>query len=162
MNRLISMLRVLSVLVMAVAFSTPGLADEIEGTWRLVKRALPDGTVQTPPTVYGMSTNKNGTNQLLVFWTTPEGKPGLVSALSEWQWSDTEVAATPLLSIFDDGSGKGPVYIVGGETKRSPVERQGGRVAYQHPLNAPFVVVEGDKLTATLEGVFVDYWERVR
>jgi hypothetical protein len=26
-------------------------ADELEGTWRLVTRKLPDGTTQTPPAV---------------------------------------------------------------------------------------------------------------
>jgi hypothetical protein len=30
------------------------------------------------------------------------------------------------------------------------------------PFNEPAVVIEGDKMTATLEGAFVDYWERVR
>jgi len=54
------------------------------------------------------------------------------------------------------------VYTVGGETKRAPVTRQGAQVSYQHPIDPPYVVREGDKLTATLEGAFIDYWERVR
>jgi hypothetical protein len=105
---------------------------------------------------------KNGVNQLIVFWPTPDGKSASVSSLSKWQWSEAEVAVTPLLVVFDDGSGNPPVYVVGGEMKRAPVTRQGARVSYQHPIDPPFIVREGDKLTATLEGVFIDYWERVK
>jgi hypothetical protein len=101
-------------------------------------------------------------NQLIVFWPMPDGKLASLSEISKWEWSEAEVAVTPILVIFDDGSGKPPVYAVSGETKRAPVTRQGGSVSYQHPIDPPFVVREGDKLTATLEGVFVDYWERVK
>jgi hypothetical protein len=125
-------------------------------------RKLPDGTVQTPPTVYGASTFKDGINQLLVYWRTPDGKPASLSQLSKWEWSETEVAVTPILVIFDDGSGKPPVYANGGDRKTAPITRQGERMSYQHPINAPFIVREGDKSIATLEGVFIDYWERVR
>jgi hypothetical protein len=137
-------------------------AEDPDGTWQLVMRKLPDGTVQTPPTVQGRFTFKNGVSQLIVFWPTPDGKPASLSELSKWEWSETQVSAKPLLVIFDDGSGKPALYGVGGETKRAPITRQGGRVSYQHPIDPPFIVWEGDKLTATLEGVFVDYWEKVR
>ena len=137
-------------------------AEDPDGTWQLVMRKLPDGTVQTPPTVQGRFTFKSGVSQLIVFWPTPDGKPASLSELSKWEWSETQVSATPLLVIFDDGSGKPALYGVGGETKRAPITRQGGRVSYQHPIDPPFIVWEGDKLTATLEGVFVDYWEKVR
>jgi hypothetical protein len=148
-------------LIASLTLCAFAFADDLDGTWRLVMRKLPDGTMQTP-TVQGMSTTKDGVNQLIVFWPTPDGKPASIAQISKWEWSDTEVAVTPVLVIFDDGGGNPPVYMVGGETKRTPITRQGGRVSYQHPINAPFIVREGDKLTATLEGVFVDYWERVR
>jgi hypothetical protein len=145
-------------------FAVWGLAyaDGPDGTWQLVMRKLPDGTVQTPPTVQGRFTVKNGVTQLIVFWPTPEGRPASLSELSRWEWSEHEVAATPLLVIFDDGSGKPALYAVGGETKRTPVTRQGARMSYQHPIDAPFIVWEGDKLTATLDGAFIDYWEKVK
>jgi len=85
----------------------------------------------------------------------------LTSSLSGYR-IEGEVAATPLLVIFDDGSGKPALYAVGGETKRTPVTRQGARMSYQHPIDAPFIVWEGDKLTATLDGAFIDYWEKVK
>ena len=151
--------RVLVAIILSLASGGMAQADGPEGTWRLAMRKLPDGTVLKPPAVFGLSAVKNGIAQTTVFWSTPEGKPASFSAVDKLDWSETELAATQVLSIFDDGSGKPPVYVVGGETKRQPVTRQGGRVSYQHPTHAPFVVWEGNKLTATLEGVFVDYWE---
>jgi hypothetical protein len=133
-----------------------------DGTWQLVKRKLPDGSVLTPPAVRGLSTNKNGTNQLVVFWQTPDGKPASISQLFTYQITDMEMTATPILTIFDDGSGKPPAYTIGGEAKTVPLKREGSRISHQHPLNPPFLVIEGDQSTATLEGAFVDYWEKVR
>ena len=148
-------------LILALAPPSLTWADEMEGTWRLVMRKLPDGTIRTPPTVQGLFTIRHGVEQTIVFWQTPEGKPASLSQIDRFEVSETQVVATPILTIFDDGSGKPPAYILGGETKRSTVTRQGGRVSYQHPTHPPFVVREGDKLTATLEGAFVDYWEKL-
>ena len=137
-------------------------AENPDGTYRLVTRALSDGTVLTPPAVRGMGTFKNGVYQLTLFWRTPDGNTAALSRLSIWKWSETEVTATPLAFMFDDGSGKGPVYEWGGEPKRVAVTRQGARVSHPHPLDPVFMVWDGDKETATIEGVLVDTWERVK
>ena len=52
---------------------------------------------------------KNGIPQTNVFWSTPEGKPASFLAVDKLDWSETELAATQVFSIFDDGSGKPPV-----------------------------------------------------
>jgi hypothetical protein len=36
------------------------------------------------------------------------------------------------------------------------------RMAFKLPFDPPSVVIEGDKMTATAESRFIDYWERVR
>jgi hypothetical protein len=154
--------RLLAGLILSLSLCALAYADNPDGTYRLVMRKLADGTVLTPPAVQGMGTFKNGVYQLIVYWRTPDGKPASLSSLSKWEWSDTEVTAKPLASMFDDGSGKSPIYTVGGETKRVPVARQGQRVSHQHPLDPVFMVWEGDKETATLEGVFTDHWERMK
>jgi len=154
--------RILGGLVAAFALIALAQAEGVDGTWRLVMRKLPNGMELTPPAVYGMSTTKNGLNQLIVFWPTPDGRSASLSSISRWEWSETDVAVTPLVVIFDDGSGKPPVYSVGGDTKRTSLQKQGARVSYQHPIDPPFIVREGEKMTATLEGAFVDYWERVK
>ena len=154
--------RILAGLIISLSLCALAYADNPNGTYRLVTRTLSDGTVLRPPAVQGMGTFKNGIYQLIVYWHTPDGKPASLSSLSKWEWSDTEVTANPIASMFDDGSGKPPVYKWGGEAKRVPVTRQGRRVSHPHPLDPVFMVWEGDKETATLEGVFVDHWERVK
>jgi len=154
--------RLLAGLVISLSLYALAHADNPEGTYRLKMRKLTDGTVLTPPAVEGMSTFKNGVYQLIVFWHTPDGKPASLASLSKWEWSEKELAAKPIFAVFDDGSGKLPVYAEGGATKRVPVTRQGGRVSHPHPIDPVFMVWEGDTETATLEGVFTDYWERVK
>ena len=154
--------RLVAGLIVSLTLLTCAYADNPDGTYRLVMRKLSDGTVLTPPAVEGMGTFKNGIYQLSLFWRTPDGKPASLSRISKWEWSETEVAATPLALMFDDGSGKPPAYEVGGETRRMPVTRLGTRVSHQHPLDPVFMVWDGDKETATIEGVLVDTWERVK
>ena len=136
-------------------------AQELEGKWVLVKRVLPDGTVLTPPTVQGQFSVHKGLTQLVVYWPMPNGNPASLSSISQWEWSYAHVTVTPMLRIFDDGSGKPPAYAVGGSAKSSPLTRSGNVISYQHPFDPPFNVSDGEKLTAIFEGVFVDHWEKV-
>ena len=154
--------RLVAGLIISFTLCAFAYAENPNGTYRLVTRTLADGTVLTPPAVQGMGTFKNGMYQLTIFWRSPDGKTASLSRLSKWTWSETEVAATPLAFMLDDGSGKPPVYVWGGETVRVPVTRQGTRVSHQHPLDPVFMVWDGDKETATIEGVLVDTWERVK
>jgi hypothetical protein len=43
------------------------------------------------------------------------------------------------------------------QTEAAPVTRPGSRIAFKLPFGEPSVIFEGDKLTATEEGQFVDY-----
>ena len=148
--------------ILSLAFVTFALADGIEGTWRLVKRQLPDGTVQTPPTVVGLGTLTNGLRHLNVFWQTPDGKPASIGVISKVQLTSNEYTETLIAFVLDDGSANPVVYNFSGETKTAAVMREGGRISYKMPFDPPSVVYDGNKLTATLDGAFVDYWERVK
>lgn len=108
------------------------------------------------------TTTASGVNHKNIFWQTPDGKHSSISSIAAFKWSDTELSVTSMFSAFDDGSGKPAVYGAAGETKRAPVKREGGRISYQHPFDPPFIVIDGDKMTATAEGLFTDYWERVK
>lgn len=136
--------------------------NDLEGAYRLVMRVLSDGRVQTPPTVQGWFNIQNDLEQTTLSWSTPDGKPASLSQIDKIEVTETEVIATVVLIVLDDGSGNPPLYTFGGEAKRSPIIRQNGRVSYQHPTHPPFVVREGDKVTATQDGVFVDHWERLK
>jgi len=41
------------------------------------------------------------------------------------------------------------------------VKIDGGRLQFKLPFDPPAVVFEGDKMTATAEGRFIDVWEKV-
>ena len=152
-------------IIVGVLFSASAPAAEgiRAGTWQLVKRQLPDGTTLTAPDVGGMYTiHPSGIYHLNVFWKTPEGKPVSTSSITQHKYSETELSVTRLFGALDDGSGKPVLYGSPSETKRVPVKREGGRISYQLPFDPPFLVIDGDKMTATLEGVFVDTWERMK
>jgi hypothetical protein len=138
-------------------------AQELEGTWKLVMRKLPDGTTLVPPAVLGVYTVHNGLQNINVFWHTPEGNPASYARISTYKISDTEYTETLLFNAFDEGNGKPPAYNLKGDTEKTSVTRDGSRIAFQQPFGEPSVVFEGDKFTATLQGPkIVDYWERVR
>jgi hypothetical protein len=151
-------------LVAVLLLLTCGLAQaqELEGTWKLVMRKLQDGTIQTPPTIQGAATWHNGLRNLVVDGHTPEGKLWSFSIISNYKLSATEWTETVLLSVFDHGNGKLPDYDVTGASKTSPVTHEGPRIEFKAPFEPVTYAFEGDKWTATLEGVFVDSWERVR
>jgi len=149
-------------LITLIFFVPFAQAQEMDGTWKLVMRKLPDGTTLTAPAVLGTYTIHRDLQNLNVFWHTPEGKPASYARISTYKISDTDYSETVLFIALDDGSGKAPTYNLTGKTETTPVTRQGSRIAFQLPFGEPSAVFDGDKFTATLEGQFVDYWERVR
>ena len=50
------------------------VAPSIEGTYQLVRRELPDGTVQLPPAVMGMITYTKEFRSFSVVWKDNEGR----------------------------------------------------------------------------------------
>jgi hypothetical protein len=154
-----------SCLLVAVMLQlTCGLAQaqELEGTWKLVMRKFQDGTTQTPPAIQGAATWHNGLRHAIVDGHTPEGKLWSFSIISNYKLSATEWTETVLLSVFDHGNGKLPDYNVTGASKTSPVTHEGPRISFKPASEPVSYAFEGDKWTVTSEGVFVDYFERVR
>jgi hypothetical protein len=137
-------------------------AQEFEGAWKLTMRKLPDGKTLMSPAVQGAIIAQAGLLTRVVFFHTPEGKLASFSGVSTYKMSPAEYTETLLFSALDDGSGKAPAYNQTPQTKSTPVTREGGRISFKLPFDPPLVVIEGDKMTATAEGMFVDYWERTR
>ena len=78
----------------------------------------------------------------------------------------TEYSETRLFSIRTDQIGGKDivydhVYDHSGKTQSAPVKMEGGRLEFKHPFEPPALVFEGNKITATAEGSFVDMWEKV-
>jgi hypothetical protein len=134
----------------------------IEGTYQLVSRTLPNGTVLKPPDIMGLFTYTKTHRNFNVVWKDATGKFASFSVVSTYKLTPTEYSETLLFSIRTDQiGGKDTVYDLAGKTQSVPVKMEGGHIQFKPPFDRPTLVFEGNKITATLEGEFVDVWEKV-
>lgn len=142
-------------------------APNIEGTYRLVRRELPDGTVQLPPVVQGMLTFTTAFRNFSVVWKDDQGKFYSECYVARYTLTEQEYTETPeYLIIHDQIGGKETSYDLSGSSASSPVSVDAGRVRFALPQ--PFeqalsitVEFDGSQLKATGEDLFIDYWEKV-
>jgi hypothetical protein len=109
----ISMLLVL--MIGAVSFAAERLpsqassAPTIEGTYKLVSRTLPDGTMQSPPDIMGLMTYTKGHRTVNVMWKEPDGKIYALALGSTYTLTPREYSETLLFVIETDQiTGTGP------------------------------------------------------
>lgn len=139
----------------------------IEGTYQLVKRELPDGTVQNPPLVMGMVTFTRGFRNFSVVWKDDEGKFYSECYVARYTLTDEEYTETSVYLIVDDQiGGKGISYDLTKNTARSEVAVDGGRVSFAlpHPFERALSITvefEDGTIKATGKDLFVDYWEKI-
>ena len=139
----------------------------IVGTYQLIRRELPDGTVRVPPMVKGMFTYTEEFRNFSVLWQDDQGKFYSVCYVARYTLTDTEYSETSEYVISDDQiHRKGIRYDLSHSTAKSPVSYDGKRIRFALPQ--PFekalsvtLEFEGPKLTATAKDQFVDYWEKV-
>ena len=142
-------------------------APNIEGTYQLVRRDLPDGTVQLPPVLKGMLTYTKEFRNFSVVWSDEEGRFYSECYAARYTLTDAEYTETSEYLIVDDQiGGKEISYDLSNVTAKSPVTVDGGRISFALPESferALSIVVEfdGDTLKATGKDLFVDYWEKV-
>jgi len=162
-NTLASLLMGIAALI-ACAGQVAGEAPSIEGTYKLVSRELPNGTKQGPPDVLGLITYTKEYRNFNVYVKDATGTSFSISSISTYKLTDKEYSEKNIYyMVNDEGGGKGVTYDVSGSTATSPVSVKDRRIEFQLPLHGePAVVFEGDKLTATRKGAFIDYWERVK
>jgi hypothetical protein len=137
-------------------------ALSIKGTYRLVSRDLPDGTKQVPPNIVGLITFTTKYRNFNIYWKDASGKAMSISNIATYQLTDKEYRETNVYYLTNDEiGGKGLSYDLSATSGASPVAMKGTRIAMQLPLHdEPKVVFEGNRMTATREGAFVDHWVR--
>lgn len=136
-------------------------APSIEGTYKLVSRELPNGTVLRPPDAMGLWTFTKTHRSFTIVRKNAEGKVTLRSIMSTYKLSATEYTETFLFSAFSDQiGGKDIVHDFAGKTQSVAVKHEGGRIEFKLPFEPPFVVFEGNKIVARGPGG-VDIWEKV-
>jgi hypothetical protein len=140
-----------------------GEQPTIEGTYKLISRQLPDGTMQKPPQIMGLLTYTKSHRNFNIVWKDAAGKFSSYSLVSTYKLTPAEYSETLLFSVLTDQiGGKDTVYDLSGKAQSVPVTMNGGRIQFKLPFDPPTVVFEGEKLTATAEGRFVDLWEKVQ
>jgi hypothetical protein len=162
----VSMLLVLMIAALSLAGEQLTMqassAPTIEGTYQLVSRQLPDGTMQRPPAIMGLLTYTKDYRNFNILWKDAAGKFFSYSIVSTYKLTPTQYSETLLFSILNDQiGGKEISYELSGQTRSAPVTVQGRRIQFQPPFDPPAFVFEGVKLTATAEGRFADVWEKV-
>ena len=102
-------------------------APSIEGTYQLISRQLPDGTVLKPPDIMGLWTNTKSHRNFNFVRKDATGKFRSSSVVSTYTLTATAYSETLLFSIFNDQiGGKDIVYDLSGKTQSVPVKTEGG------------------------------------
>lgn len=153
---------VLVVMGLLYAIAASAQAPSIEGTYQLLSRKLPDGTMLSPPELMGLWTYTKSHRNLNIVRKDATGKFTSRSLVSTYKLTGTEYSETLLFHLRTDQiGGKDIVYDLSGKTQSVPVKMEGGRIHFKLPFEPPTVVFEGNKITATAGG-FVDVWEKVQ
>jgi hypothetical protein len=158
-------------LVLTLALSFAGIppkpqassAPSIEGTYTLISRQFPDGTMLRPPDVMGLWTYTKTHRNLNVIRKDATGKCSSFSLMSTYTLTGTEYRETVLFSIRTDQiGGKNIVYDLSGQTRSAPVTVEGGRIQFTLPFESRALVFDGNQVTATAaNNANVDIWEKV-
>jgi hypothetical protein len=161
----VPLLLVLTLRALSFASESPGpqasSAPSIEGTYQLIARQLPDGTMLKPPAIMGFQTYTKSRRTFNLVQKDATGKFFSFSNASTYTLTATEYRETRLFSVRDDQiGGKDIVYNFSSETRSAPITVEGGRIQYKDPFGTRVLVFEGHKITATTEDN-IDVWEKV-
>jgi hypothetical protein len=142
---------------------TSHASPSIKGTYRLVSRDLPDGTKQVPPNIVGLITYTTKYRNFNIYWKGANGKPASISNIATYQLTGKEYRETNVYYLMnDEAAGKGVSYDLSPTSAAAPTSIEGTRLKMRLPLHdEPTLVFDGDKMTASREGAFVDHWMRV-
>jgi hypothetical protein len=144
--------------------ATSEMAPNIEGTYELVRRELPDGSVKTAPDVVGLITFTRERRNFNVCWSDADGRRCSIGSISEYALTDDEYMEKNIYYfINDETEGTGVNYDLSSMSATSPVRKDRGALHFALPLHdEPNVVFTSDGFTATREGEFVDHWKKIK
>jgi hypothetical protein len=153
--------------VAAAGFAATALAagvPSIAGSYGLVKRVLPDGTVLTPPVVVGLMTYTKEYRNFNVGWTDKTGKHASISLVVRYDLTPTKYCEHPVFFLDNNVGIEGMSYEAPKEkgAECSAVTVKGSSVSFAIKGEPVVLDFNGDRVTATAKGLFTDYWQRVR
>jgi hypothetical protein len=149
--------------IVAVPAVRAGNVVSIAGSYRLVKRILPDGKVLLPPAVVGFETYGKGYRNFTVKWSQPDGTPVSLSVVSSYELTPTRYCEHPLLWIQNNLGSPGVKYEWPAEKEQcSDVKAEGGTLTFAIKGEPVVAVFDAASMTATAAGMFTDVWERLK
>ena len=137
----------------------------IEGTYELVSRKLPNGTILRPPKVIGLLTFTGQYRNFNIISKNSRSKIRSMSYIAKYKLTRTRYTERSIyLMINDQINNKGIKYDLKNKTASSPVTIKGGKIQFKLPhFDEPTLVFEKNILTAQPPGFInhVDTWKRV-
>ena len=133
----------------------------IVGTYKLVSRQLPDGSVKTEPDVTGLLTFTKGHRSLNIIWKGPNDILCSYSLASTYRLKPGTLTEKVLFSSLNDHLIGQPVsYDLVGKTQTVRLITGRAPAVAIPPIDPPTMIVDGNTIISTAEGAFVDTWER--
>lgn len=158
LRRVLLIAAVLSVTLPTVACA----GSRIDGTYVLVSRTLPDGTVQTPPAVQGLMTFGDGMRNTNVFWRDAQGRGASASGVAKFDLTEYSYTETNVFFMRNAPDQSGIAYDLSDLSQTSEVVYTEKGLRFDLPMHdEPVVEFSKDGFTATLVGQFVDRWRRI-
>jgi hypothetical protein len=146
-------------MVLLFATCASAQAPNIEGTYKLIWRQLPDGALLKPPDIMGLWIYSKEDRIFNFVRKDASGKFASLSLVSTYKLTATEYSETLLFSIRNNQIDGNDVLE---KTRSVPVKMENGRIQFKLPFERPMVMLKTNKITATGEGGLVDVWEKVQ
>ncbi|GIK19379.1 MAG: hypothetical protein DYG93_05380 [Leptolyngbya sp. PLA2] len=138
-----------------------GAPPSIEGTYRLVMRELPDGTVLRAPEIDGLLTFTRQYRNMNAYWTTSDGEVHSISSIARYTINDENYSEENIHFLVFNSADQ-PVRDAERNTATARVERDGEAVTFDLPLRGEMrLTFKNRTITASREGEFIDHWQRV-
>ena len=150
-----------------VVFSANVFADDkidIRGTYVLESRQLTDGTILKNPDVIGLYTVTTEYMNFNIVHRDKSGKIKSISLIAKNKITENDYYEEVLyFEENDEISGSGVNYKFTGKGVNSQVVRTEGKVESKFPTTRDlYAVFTRDGLIATRQGVYTDYWVKVK
>lgn len=134
----------------------------IVGTYKLVKRTLPDGKTIVPPNVVGLMTFTGGFRNFNVSWKGSDGKQVSLSLIADYSLSVRTFCESIVFWAANNLASPGLSYAVPAAARKCvPVTLKDGKITFQMPGELPIAEFAKDGMIATATGQFVDHWKKI-
>jgi len=149
-------------LVLLTAVAVLAESPALQGTYKLVSRQLPDGTTKSQPDVMGLLTFTSTHRTLNVVWKGPNDIISTYSLASTYKLESGKYTEKVLFSSLNDHmAGQKPTYDLVAKNQTVRVVTGEMAAAEKPHVDVPTMIIDGNKITTTAEGSFIDTWERI-